>query len=782
MVIDVGNYEDNDGDDEGSTDITIGPVTDADTGEVETPASETGDGSTPDDDDGGGSTTVVVPESPEEREKLKESDEGLAVGSGDTVAEAERDAASNPNFDADQGESVNKVEEELGTNQPLQNPEGSSPEAVQDALRDVASEERGSRAGRKAGEALQAIEDAQNKGRAEIVKNDNSLSVLSRSDKARINDAKRNNQGVLQRATGFDLFDVSNTSRTQDQNEPLFSLERGKQRFENAIEGVQESKTAEFFSLNESVDGQRSFSNELADVGSEIIRESEKGADRATDRIQELNVLGQPVGNTVASAELAGRGEFGRAGREFLLPGAQTELGEKRVKQSAEGIIQGPGTLAGFAAGASGATGEVLSNEIEKASGKNPSGPTFGSSVLTGLSLQASAAGKNPGRFATEEISEEVGEGISTAGVGLLAPTVAVGPSVDIDPNSRTGRGIRKAKDAKNTATGVVTGNLGTRVENDIVDARSRETVQENVLEQRLRNLGPTQRQERAADIDQALQNVKGDTKGDFVVERKTETDEGGIERIVVGEKDGKIVQAQRSERPVSRREFLQERISKANLGRVGALGLQAGAFASGAPTSSASISVSPDTTTGTPDTTTSPDRIDPDSLFSDTRSASDTGTSLTPDSGRTVTPDDVLDTGQRTQQGLGQDTSNVLDEGRKERNPPIQDQTQDETPTNEITTSTPTIFVEDTKDPRLREPEVLPDPSSTTTGTSSINTDLTDDEDDDDNVGSGFFGDSKDTVYSASVGSELVGFTADEKPGRLSAQDPTNLRPIIDG
>jgi len=33
MVIDIGNYEDNDGDDESSSNIEIGPVRDADTGE-----------------------------------------------------------------------------------------------------------------------------------------------------------------------------------------------------------------------------------------------------------------------------------------------------------------------------------------------------------------------------------------------------------------------------------------------------------------------------------------------------------------------------------------------------------------------------------------------------------------------------------------------------------------------------------------------------------------------------------------------------------------------------
>jgi hypothetical protein len=38
-----------------------------------------------------------------------------------------------------------------------------------------------------------------------------------------------------------------------------------------------------------------------------------------------------------------------------------------------------------------------------------------------------------------------------------------------------------------------------------------------------------------------------------------------------------------------------------------------------------------------------------------------------------------------------------------------------------------------------------------------------------------------KDTEFQSSVGAEILGVKADEKPGRLEVQDPTSLRPIID-
>jgi len=53
-------------------------------------------------------------------------------------------------------------------------------------------------------------------------------------------------------------------------------------------------------------------------------------------------------------------------------------------------------------------------------------------------------------------------------------------------------------------------------------------------------------------------------------------------------------------------------------------------------------------------------------------------------------------------------------------------------------------------------------------------------DEDEDNKLGSGLFTE-KEKDYQASVGAEILGVRAEKKPGRLKAQDPTDLRPIVD-
>lgn len=124
--------------------ITIGPVRDADTGEIETPASETGSGDgqglgeenvdgddvssfdpendtdedpdpEPEPEDTGGDSdgtpTAIVAGDPGSTEGVQ------TVGEGSTEAEAQVDAATNPRFDADPGTEIDAAETALETPQ-----------------------------------------------------------------------------------------------------------------------------------------------------------------------------------------------------------------------------------------------------------------------------------------------------------------------------------------------------------------------------------------------------------------------------------------------------------------------------------------------------------------------------------------------------------------------------------------------------------------------------------------------------------------------------------------
>jgi len=80
------------------------------------------------------------------------------------------------------------------------------------------------------------------------------------------------------------------------------------------------------------------------------------------------------------------------------------------------------------------------------------------------------------------------------------------------------------------------------------------------------------------------------------------------------------------------------------------------------------------------------------------------------------------------------------------------------------IDTKPPEILIEGKPDP---EPNPTPEDEGS--------------EDDDDNGFNLFTQETKDTQFQASVGAEILGITAEEKPGRSQAADPTNLRPILE-
>jgi len=114
-----------------------------------------------------------------------------------------------------------------------------------------------------------------------------------------------------------------------------------------------------------------------------------------------------------------------------------------------------------------------------------------------------------------------------------------------------------------------------------------------------------------------------------------------------------------------------------------------------------------------------------------------------------------------------------AVSEGRPEARP--------ETGSPSITGSTPITSSISTTETKIdtKPPEILiegkPDPQPNPTPEDGGS------EDDDDNGFSLFTQETKDTQFRASVGAEILGITAEDKPGRSQASDPTNLRPILE-
>lgn len=192
----------------------------------------------------------------------------------------------------------------------------------------------------------------------------------------------------------------------------------------------------DFLDPTTTVSNQLNSLGELTLTGSDIIRQSEEVGEEVERNLpQELEPLGSTVGGGIAAAELTGRGQIGEAAETFLVPGNQNELEKKRTTEVQRGIIAGPGTLAGFAVGGTGAVGKSVEQEIEKATGREIlegyDGPGIGGSVTGGGQRIVDRFQENPGGFTAQEIGEEIGEGIATLGVGTAAITPSIEPNID---------------------------------------------------------------------------------------------------------------------------------------------------------------------------------------------------------------------------------------------------------------------------------------------------------------------------------------------------------------
>jgi hypothetical protein len=374
--------------------ITIGPVRDADTGEIETPASETGsgDGSNElgaenfdndnvssfdpennteededdfsdvdtggdDDSDFGGdsggdiqdqtnnseddspnTTAVVVTEN--------EQGEQVTVGQGTDTQEARVDAALNPDFDAAPGEEVDAFETAADTGLG----DGTGPDAL--------------------------INDSQQETRQRQTKQQDKQNIFEEN---------------IERAQEFQAGIAARNRREQQiiQDQGQLSAEA------RTIRGVQALRTAD-----------------------RITEETREAIPRSVD----IPATNAAVRTLESGADLASQVTGGNQGEKV------GETVETFQRSSIAGIPAGPVALAGLGVGATGATQLALRDET----------PSIQTGAVKGAELTAEQLESNPAEFAGSEVGEEVGEAAAGALVGGTAGAAAgaiptVTPSISLD-------------------------------------------------------------------------------------------------------------------------------------------------------------------------------------------------------------------------------------------------------------------------------------------------------------------------------------------------------------
>lgn len=490
-----------------------------------------------------------------------------------------------------------------------------------------------------------------------------------------------------------------------------------------------EGAARDFFNPNRKVDGDLdTWAEEAVIAGQDIIRESQEFGENVEEKTPDW--LGSGPGSIIASAELAGRGEFGEATESLFLPGNQNELERKRSEEIVSGAASGPGTLAGFALGGLSATGIAAGNDISRALGTETDGPGVVESIQGGGSKIIEQASEDPGSFAAGEFGEEIGEGAAraalTGGIGAFAVTPNVEPTLTFQTPERA-----------QTAGRFVTGDLGVRAEDP---------------------------------------NVLGQTEDLALIERRTEeTGEGGRRQIVQGFTEQSLGEGEsvlfgeRTETPITRREYLKE-----------VVGLSDAELADALPDLNTKRKGQlflgqrvrrPSTQPETPETEPNID-IDGEKLFQET-----------PEPETTPLPEEVSVRTSRLMPGLEADveaSSESLDQGLGLNQDLIGEQEIDQEQEIGIDNAIENIVEPETTQERTRidrifEPRVdrRPETSRSLFGSDS-------EEDPEQNSGSQEDINSE-FEFEASVGAEILGITAEEAPSREEVQDPFSLRPVVE-
>lgn len=533
-----------------------------------------------------------------------------------------------------------------------------------------------------------------------------------------ITQTSQENQAIKEKNTEIKVQRFLNKDLTNQAGRPS----QFQQNLPNPKNNPLQNATRDFFNPNRQVSRNLDFSEEAVLAGQNIIQESEKFGERFENRLpDETSNLVSTVGGGIAGAEQAAQGKPFEGIKTFVLPGEQNQLEKKRSEQVLEGAGAGPGTLAGFTLGGSGAVATSIENR------------SVGQDLIQGGGRIAGQASENPGEFAASELGEEIGEGLATAGIGFAAPTITpeVTPSVTVPESAKT-------------TDSFIRGDLGTRARETQLRLNTQDT-----------------------------EFVRTNTETDPESGARLQTVEG--RRITPGGTELTTGEGFRAETPVTRTEFLKDRLGINNLDKPSdiidtgnTLGSGVGAFV-------------PETKTTSPETDTTPDnRFDTENLFDETQSPQSRlpdNVQFSANNPRRATVIPELEQGFRNQ--LNQDQGSRQD--LREVNPPFEtfepfntqfsSETQTNTPRNRLETGSVSTQTE-----TFNQIENLFTPSQTSSSTASSTPEIDQDQETNNDGFFDSFSREQERNVRRSVGADILDLQ-DSDLTRDQATNPLSLR-----
>jgi len=279
-------------------------------------------------------------------------------------------------------------------------------------------------------------------------------------------------------------------------------------------ESIVERAPERFFSPDQQVDRSLDFSEEAVVAGQGIIKDSTQFAENT---VPETPTAGRTdrftqTARTVTGIEELLQGDNKQAAAA-VNPFVETDAEQENIRTLETGVVQGPGTLAGFTLGSSGAVTSSVEADIKNGLGAENTGPGSLEAITGGSQRLADQASDDPGQFVLEETGEEIGEAVATGGIGLLTPTVTpeITPSTTVQTPETLQQGTR-----------FLTGDLGTR---------ARDTT------------------------------LVGENEPAVIRSENVELESGGRRQEIRGfnEQGQPVLAGERTETPVTRREILSE-------------------------------------------------------------------------------------------------------------------------------------------------------------------------------------------------------------------------------
>jgi len=736
-----------------------------------------------DSDSGDDSTVVTVVGDPG-------SEEGLTtVGRGDTIEESERDAALNEDFDADEGTDIDGIEEDLGTDQPDINPDDSESSSKSVVVTDnqkgqqetvaVAQTDQGAKVQAAANQGFDAAEGTQ----IDALETDLGF---GQGDGTPFQDTdnRQPSSGTESRRRSDNVFEdnLQDAIRLQAQesrttrNRSEFDVEQPQAQFtpNNPLGNQTGLFTPVDFNVGQ--DASQTENRVERATGNEQFAESVATAQAGgTAFVQGFanipsgveNVLTNPRGSAEAFVTSTSRTVDRLGEKDFRLETPR----DFRKQAREDSLLLSALTAPLFGAGLASQFGRTVGNV--NVPNTQVSGVTDSAGVLTSLKR---GSGVDDATRAGRKTIDIVDEKVTPSDL-QQDPAFQVPEGFGSKPDPETSTSTQTSANQPDTFFGEDFEPPTTSFK-DIAKGNTPRKVGE-----RRQVLDP----EQIEGVDPLTLTPEGGTRDVTPTQSRTEAVKTRLERRK--RSDRQTAQFEQQDL-LPEETTLNDILGNTRKGQLGAGG--------GGSLKVVQKEKPSDVDTG--------DTVDTDKLVSqdDRRSEFlDTGTSRRKDR----IEDDFLDRRPRDRNSdkprkdsdsslgnLGRNSlfSNSLGDTRQSQDfNTLPDQSDRQKQPQKPETDQPRIFEDSDPQggrPHTQTPEEFVDPNKKIISDSDVSTprtsdsDLVDneDEDDNDNGFNLFTQETKDTQFQASVGAEILGIRAEEKPGRAQASDPTNLRPIV--